>query len=221
MTLKSSVKAMLFDLDGVLVGTDKLHYQAWKKVANEEGILFDYRKNHLLRGVSRMKCLEILIEDSSPKYSPEKKKSIADRKNVYFTELIKTLTPNDYLPGALNFLKEATKEGFLLAVCSSSKNAREILTYLCGLDLFKIIVDGHTVTKAKPDPQIFLLAAERLEVTPAQCLVFEDAKVGIEAAKTAGMFCIGVGHQKRLSNADAIIKNFNEIETIRKYLSQW
>jgi beta-phosphoglucomutase len=221
MNKTSPIKAILFDLDGVLVSTDKFHYQAWKKVADEEGIPFDYKKNDRLRGIGRMECLEILLEDSSRKYYPEDKDAIANQKNGYFKELIKKLTPNDYLPGALEFVKDVTKEGFLLAVCSSSKNAREILTHLDGTDLFKVIVDGYAITKTKPDPQIFLLGAKNLGVMPSECLVFEDAEVGVEAAQKAGMFCIGVGCKKRLSNAKVVIKGFDEIGAIRNYIAQW
>lgn len=205
------LKAILFDLDGVLVSTDKYHYEAWKKIADSEGIPFDHTINNRLRGVSRMECLDILLEKSSREYSNSEKSLIANRKNEYFNDLIATLSEEDWLPGALQFVKEAIDKGVRIAVCSSSKNARKILECLGGTDLFQDIIDGNAISRTKPDPQIFLFGAKSLGVSSSECIVFEDAKSGVEAAKKAGMRCVGIGDPEELVFADKVISGFDDM----------
>lgn len=185
--------AVIFDLDGVIVSTDDCHYEAWKRLADEEGIYFDKKINRRLRGVSRMDSLEIILERASGTYSAEEKAALADRKNRYYRELIQKLTPADLLPGVKSILEDLKTNGIKIAVGSSSKNAPLILERIGFKDYFDAVVDGNDLTKSKPDPQVFLLAAERLGVAPEYCVVVEDADAGVEAALAAGMQVVGVG----------------------------
>ena len=198
----TTIKAALFDLDGVLVSTDRFHYEAWKRMADEEGIYFDYEINHRLRGVSRMQSLEIILERAEREIAQAEKDTMAERKNNYYRELIGTLTPADWLPGGRDLVEGLRARGIRCALCSSSKNAKTILDKIGGRDLFDTIVDGHDIVNTKPDPEIFLTAAERLSIDPAACVVFEDAESGVEAAKAARMKCIGIGDEANLAKAD-------------------
>ena len=207
------MQAALFDLDGVLVSTDRFHYQAWKTIADQEKVYFDSEINHQLRGVSRMQSLEIILRRTKRKYSELEKETLCRKKNRLFRELIVTLTPTDWLAGSTRILRDLQYKGVKLALCSSSKNAQTILERLDGRDFFDVIIDGHDITATKPDPQIFLLAAEKLGVRPSECVVFEDAESGIEAAKRAGMRCVGIGDHNRLGKAEIVVKNLDEITT--------
>jgi beta-phosphoglucomutase len=211
MTDGNPIKAALFDLDGVLVSTDCFHYQAWKIIADEEHIYFDTETNHRLRGVSRMESLEIILEQTEREYTLLEKEALCERKNGFFKESITTLTSDDWLAGSITLLGDLQSEGVKLALCSSSKNAHKILDRLEGANFFDVIVDGNEIARTKPDPQIFLLASERLAVEPADCIVFEDAESGIEAAKRAKMRCVGVGNSDRLKDADITVENLSEI----------
>ena len=211
MTDKNPIKAALFDLDGVLVSTDCFHYQAWKKIADQQNIHFDSEMNHQLRGVARMQSLEIILKGAQRQYPPPEKEALCQRKNAFYVELIGTLSPGDWLVGSTRLLKDLRSKGVKLALCSSSKNARTILEKLQGNDLFEAIVDGHDITRTKPDPEIFLLAAERLGVAPAECVVFEDAESGIKAARRAAMRCVGIGSSDRLSQADIAVESLNDL----------
>lgn len=218
MTDRPDVRAVLFDLDGVLVSTDRFHYQAWKEMADREGIEFDYQTNHRLRGVSRMQSLEIILEKATRQYTDEQKEAMAASKNDTFQRLIETLTPDDWLPGARELVVGLRQKGILCAVCSSSKNAPRILERLQGTELFETIVDGSMIERTKPDPEIFLLGASRLGLSPEQCVVFEDAESGIEAARAAGMRCIGVGEESTLGKADRVEPDTSHV-TVDEVLS--
>lgn len=186
-------KAVIFDLDGVIVTTDDCHYRAWKRMADEEGIPFDRTINERLRGVSRMESLAIVLERSSRPYSDEERQELATRKNGYYVGMIRNLTPRDILPGVLEVLELLEQKGVKTAIGSSSKNARLILLQV-GLDRsFDVVVDGNHIKHSKPDPEVFLLAAQKLGVAPQDCLVVEDADAGIEAARAGGMLALGVG----------------------------
>jgi len=186
-------RAVIFDLDGVLVSTDELHYRAWQRLADEEGIPFDRQVNHRLRGVGRMDCLEILLARSPRSYAAEAKAALADRKNRYYRESLGDLTPAALLPGAREVLRQLRARGVRVAVASASRNAPEILrrTGLAGVP--DATADGNDITRSKPDPEVFLVAAARLGVPPAECLVVEDAASGIEAAAAAGMKSLALG----------------------------
>ena len=186
------IKAVLFDLDGVIVSTDHCHYRAWKRMADEEGIYFDEKINDRLRGVSRMASLEIVLERAPRVYSNAEKAELAERKNNYYKELIGRLTPADILPGAMENLNELRENGILIAVGSSSKNTPLILRQI-GLDgFFDAVSDGNNISHSKPDPEVFLKAAEMLGIAPIDCLVVEDADAGIEAGKNGNMKTLSV-----------------------------
>ena len=186
------IKAVIFDLDGVIVSTDDCHYRAWKKMADEEGIYFDREINNRLRGVSRMTSLDIVLERADKEYSESEKLALAERKNNYYKELICELTPNDILPGAMETLEKLKENGIKIAIGSSSKNTPIILKQI-GLDnFFEAVSDGNNITHSKPDPEVFLKAAEMLKIAPEDCMIVEDADAGIEAGKRAGMKTLSV-----------------------------
>lgn len=183
----------IFDLDGVIVSTDDCHYQAWKRMADEEAIPFDRAINQRLRGVSRMESLDIILERAGRAYSDKEKAEMAQRKNAYYVELIGSLTNRDILPGALDALKALKGLGVKIAIGSSSRNTPLILKQI-GLEAaFDAVADGNGITRSKPDPEVFLLAARLLGLKPENCLVVEDADAGIEAALAGGMRALGVG----------------------------
>lgn len=188
-----SIEAVIFDLDGVIVSTDEFHYFGWKKLADEEGIPFDRERNHRLRGVSRMQSLEILLEPATREYSAEEKQLMAARKNGYYCDLLKNISPADLLPGVLPFLQELRGRGIKLAIASSSRNSPAILTQLGMSDYFDATADGNDIARSKPDPEVFLLAAKRLGVNPENAVVVEDAESGVAAAIAGGFHCLAVG----------------------------
>ena len=201
------IKAVIFDLDGVIVSTDDCHYEAWKKMADEEGIYFDKTINNRLRGVSRMESLEIVLERAEKEYLEEEKLQLAERKNGYYKEFITKLTPNDILPGAKENLEELRKNGIKIAIGSSSKNTPVILKQI-GLDnYFDAVSDGNNITNSKPDPEVFLKAADMLGISYGECMIVEDADAGIEAGKRAGMKTLSVHGAK---GADVEIDDLNE-----------
>lgn len=200
-------KAFIFDLDGVVVSTDRCHYEAWKRLADEEGIYFDEKINQRLRGVSRMESLEIVLEKSSREYSNEEKLSMAERKNGYYRELIKELDKSAVLDGAVEFIERLKKCGVKTAIGSSSKNAVIILERLAMTELFDAVADGNDIKNSKPAPDVFLKAGEKLGVSPEHCIVVEDADAGVEAAKSAGMDVVAVGAANGNEKADYSAKS--------------
>lgn len=202
------MKAYIFDLDGVLVFTDHLHYQAWKKLADELDIYFDEKINNRLRGVSRMESLNIILEGSDKVYTESEKKHMAERKNKTYQKLLEQLTPEDIDPEARETLQELRSRGHKLAIGSSSKNTRYILKRTNLLNEFDAVSDGTNITHSKPDPEVFLKAAEFLGEQPENCIVVEDACAGIEAAKAAGMTAIGVGEASAYARTDYSIQKF-------------
>lgn len=203
--------AFIFDLDGVLVFTDCFHYQAWKRLADELGIYFDEQINNRLRGVSRMASLEIVLERADRTYSDEEKATFAERKNGYYRELLKTMTPDDVSETVRSTLAELRRRGHPLAIGSSSKNAKFILDRVGLTGAFNAISDGTNITRSKPDPEVFLKAAEFLAVAPRDCIVMEDAIAGIDAAKAARMRAIGTGDAAFYEKADWHVQTFDEI----------
>jgi beta-phosphoglucomutase len=197
-------KAALFDLDGVIVDTAKYHFLAWKRIADEEGIPFDESTNERLKGVSRMASLDIILEKGTRPYSAEEKEKLAKVKNDYYVEMIQKLVPDEILPGMTGLLKTLRDKGVKTAICSASKNAEFILDRLKLSDKFDTIVSGNDVSKPKPDPEVFQVAADRLGIGNADCVVFEDAFAGVQAAKTAGMKAVGIGDAGVLSLADIV-----------------
>ena len=197
------IKAVIFDLDGVLVTTDSMHYEAWKKLGEEIGITnFTKEDNIRQRGISRMASLEILLEKTDKKYTDAEKEELAERKNAYYKEMLETLSEKDVLSGAKEFLVYLKEQGIKTAVGSASKNAPVILEKTGLLPFLDAVACGLDVTKSKPDPQVFLVAANKLDTDPKECIVFEDADAGIEAAKRGGMYAFAVGAARYNKNAD-------------------
>ena len=186
------IKAVIFDLDGVIVSTDDCHYEAWKKMADEEGIYFDKVINNRLRGVSRMESLEIVLERSDKEYSKEEKIKLAERKNGYYKEFITKLTPSDILDGAKENLEELRNNGIKIAIGSSSKNTPIILKQIGLENYFDAVSDGNNIKNSKPDPEVFLKAAQKLAIPASECMIVEDADAGVEAGKRAGMKTLSV-----------------------------
>ncbi|PTN08159.1 beta-phosphoglucomutase [Mangrovibacterium marinum] len=202
------IAACLFDLDGVLVDTARYHFLAWKKLADELGIDFTLEHNELLKGVSRMDSLDIILNIGNLQLSQEKKNALADQKNQVYLEYILQMNEEEILPGVKDFLTALRKLGVGVALGSASKNAPLILERLKIGNLFDAVIDGTKVSKAKPDPEVFLKGAEALAAKPAACIVFEDAIAGIEAARNAGMMAVGVGDPQTLSRANLVISGF-------------
>lgn len=206
----SKYKAVIFDLDGVLVTTDDCHYLAWKKLADEENIYFDRDINERLRGISRMESLEIVLEKAEKQYSEEEKKEMAERKNSYYVSLVKEIDQSALIDGAIEFISYVKENSLKTAIGSSSKNTNLILSQT-GIDsMFDAIADGNIIIKSKPDPEVFLKAAELLGIEPCDCLVCEDADAGVEAAIGAGMDVLAVGYAKDNEKATYSAQNLKE-----------
>ncbi|MFZ2657797.1 MAG: beta-phosphoglucomutase [Victivallales bacterium] len=198
-------KAILFDLDGVVVDTAKFHYLAWKEVADEEKIYFDRHINERLKGVSRMESLDIILERAERKYSQAEKEKIAEKKNAIYVKMLHTLTEKDILPGVNHFLDQLHEAKMKTAIVSASKNTDFILEQIGIKKRFDVLVTGNDTKKSKPDPEGMLLAAKRLGVKPSECVVIEDAAAGVEAAAAAGMRSLGIGDKTLLHVADYAI----------------
>ncbi len=186
-------KGAIFDLDGVLVDTTGLHFQAWKKLANELGISFSEVDNQKLKGVSRMTSLELLLTSAGRKYSDQEKKTLAEKKDAWYRAELEKLDESAVLPGVLPLLQRLRKAGYKIAVGSASRNAHLSLDRTGLSTLFDVVVDGTMVGSAKPDPELFMTAASLLELPAQSCVVYEDSLAGVQAAQNAGMACIGVG----------------------------
>jgi len=206
-----NVTAIIFDLDGVLCHTDQYHFRAWKQLADRLGVPLDEQTNDRLRGVSRMGSLNIVLEKSSRVYSEQEKLAFAEEKNEAYKRLLLRMTPADLPEGILSTLRELRSGGLLLAVGSSSRNTRLILSRLGLADFFDAVADGTEITRSKPDPEVFLLAAEKLGVDPSEAIVIEDADAGIRAARAGGFFAVGLGAAVKDSSADFSITEMREI----------
>jgi len=203
------IQAVIFDLDGVLTDTAEYHYRAWKRLADELGVPFDRQRNEALRGVSRRRSLELLL-DGRPATEEEMEAWMA-RKNRYYQEYVGRLTPQDLLPGALDLLRACQQAGLKVAVASASRNARTVVERLGILPLLDALVDGHAASRPKPAPDLFLKAAEALGVPPEACVVVEDAAAGVEAARAAGMRTVGLGPAERVGAADLVVPDFSHL----------
>lgn len=212
-----NLEACLFDLDGVIVDTAKYHFIAWKELAAELGFEFTEEHNERLKGVSRMTSLDILLELGGVSLPDEQKIKLAEQKNQHYVSYIEKMTPDEILPGVVEFLKKLKNEGIKTAIGSASKNAPLILNRLKLTEHFDAIIDGNKVSKAKPDPEVFLKGAEALHAKTANCVVFEDAAAGVEAALNGGMKCVGIGQPENLGKAHLVVPGFQDfsIETLR------
>jgi len=208
-----TVRAAIFDLDGVLVDTAKYHYLAWKQLALSLGFDFPERVNERLKGVSRMQSLEILLETGNlgQRFTPEEKIAFAQQKNEWYVAYINKLEKSEILRGARECLIGFRSLGVLTALGSASRNAPIILARLELSNLFDSIVDGTRTSRAKPDPEVFLLGARDLGVDPADCVVFEDAQAGLDAAKAGGMLAVAVGRPSDLTGYDAIVSGLHQV----------
>jgi beta-phosphoglucomutase len=202
------ISAFLFDLDGVLTDTSEFHYQAWQRLADEEGLPFSRQDNEALRGVSRRESLNILLKGT--KISEETAEAWMERKNGYYLDLVNQMTPADLLPGGIPLLEELRQERIHIAIASSSKNAHLVISRLKVEALIDAIIDGNTVTHSKPAPDLFLAAAASLGVPPGVCVVVEDAAAGIEAGIAAGCYTLGIGPVERVGTADLVLPDLNE-----------
>ncbi len=203
-----TISACIFDLDGVVVDTAKYHYIAWKSIANELGFDFTEEDNERLKGVSRMTSLDILLSIGGVELDQETKLELADKKNKNYLEYILKMTPEEILPGVKEFMAELRSNGVKIALGSASKNAMTILNQLQLTDYFDVVVDGTHVSNAKPDPEVFLKGAELLKVRPSECVVFEDAEAGVEAAINGKMKCVGIGSPDVLGKANIVVPGF-------------
>jgi beta-phosphoglucomutase len=210
------IKGFIFDLDGVITNTAEYHYRAWKRLADEEGIPFSRADNEALRGISRRESLLILLKGANR--SEEALLKMSERKNCYYQEFVKTITPEDVLPGAMKLLMEIRLGGYKSALASASKNAKDVILNLKIDWLFDAVSDGYSVDQQKPAPDLFLHAAEQLGLPPEWCVVFEDAEAGIEAARSGCFRSVGVGPKGRVGKAEVIYPNLENVH-LRDILS--
>ena len=207
----SIIKACIFDLDGVIVDTAVYHYKAWKRLANELGFDLTVDENEKMKGVSRMRSLELMLQWGGITKTPEEQEALAAKKNAWYVEMISHMTPDEILPGAKEFVIACREAGLKTALGSASKNSGTILDKVGITGLFDAIIDGNKVSKPKPDPEVFLAAAGELNIAPACCVVFEDAIAGVEAAKNGGMKVVGIGSPEVLGEADLVVSGLNEM----------
>lgn len=199
----------IFDLDGVITDTAEYHYRAWKKLADEEGIPFTREDNEELRGVSRRESLRRLLKGRV--ISEDTAQAWMTRKNDYYLAFLDQLTPNDVLPGVHDFLSDARRAGIKLGLGSASRNARKVMRNLAMLDIFNVLGDGNAVINSKPASDLFVWVAGGFGVPTTQCVVFEDAESGVEAALTAGMHCVGIGPAERVGQAHLICAGLHDV----------
>ncbi|MBD7966790.1 beta-phosphoglucomutase [Paenibacillus gallinarum] len=205
------MKAVIFDLDGVITDTAEYHYLAWKSLADELDLPFDKEFNEKLKGVSRMESLELILSLGDAAYSDEEKNALAEKKNDLYKEMIQKVTPADLLPGIEALLKELQEAGIGIALASASKNAPFILDRLGVTHYFNHVVDVNLIKQGKPDPEIFLTGAAKLGVLPEDCVGIEDAEAGIESILSAGMYAVGVGNPAQMQKADLIVSSTAEL----------
>lgn len=208
-------RACIFDLDGVIVDTAKYHFLAWRKLAVMLNIHFTEKDNERLKGVSRMASLDIILEIGKMTLDDRRKEEYAALKNKWYLDYIGRMTPEEILPGSLEFISELKNAGIKVALGSASKNTPLILERLGIEKLFDSVADGNVVKNAKPDPEVFIKAAEMLGILPENCVVFEDAVAGVRAALNAGMICIGIGSKEILGDAHLVISGLDKM-SIRK-----
>jgi beta-phosphoglucomutase len=204
------IRAFIFDLDGVLTDTAEYHYQAWRQLAEEEGIPFDRERNEALRGVSRRESLNLILDGRT--ISEEQALRWMERKNSYYLDKIRQMAPDEVLSGARQLLADIRAAGLMVAIASASKNAGEVARGLGLLGAVDVLADGHSVRRTKPAPDLFLYTAEKLGVPAETCVVVEDAAAGIEAAQRAGMLTIGIGPKERVGKAGLVLPNLEGVQ---------
>jgi len=207
----NSIKACIFDLDGVIVDTAVYHYKAWKRLANSLGFDFTEEQNEKLKGVSRVRSLELILQWGGITKTVAEQEVLATEKNTWYVEMISHMKPDEILPGAKEFVQACRDAGIKTALGSASKNSMMILEKIGMVKLFDAIIDGNKVSKAKPDPEVFLKGAEAVGVAPTDCVVFEDAIAGVEAAIAGGMKAVGIGSPEVLTEADLVISGLDKM----------
>ncbi len=212
-----AIQAFIFDLDGVITDTAEYHFKAWKRLADSLDIPFDRTANEELKGVDRTTSLELILARGSKQYSAEEKKQFAHDKNEYYKTLIDTMSSDDLLPGSVTVLQAVKDRGLKVAMASASKNAFTVLNRLGITKMFDFVVDAGTIKNGKPDPEIFLAAAEGVGIAPASCIGVEDAAAGVSAIKSAGMYAIAVGDAEVLAEADRVLDDLTQLN-IEEYL---
>lgn len=218
----SDYRGIIFDLDGVIVDTAKFHFLAWRKLANDLGFDISLDQNEQLKGVSRVHSLEQILQWGGKTVSEADFERLMVSKNEDYLARISHMSEEDLLPGVKEVLDFLTENDIPFSLGSASKNARPILKSLKIYDRFTAIVDGNDVQKAKPDPEVFLIASEKLQMKPSDCIVFEDSVAGVQAAKRANMISIGIGEEEVLGEADHIFPDFTQIqiEFIKKIVTK-
>mgnify|MGYP006279375187 CR=1 FL=1 len=208
--MKKDIKAIIFDLDGVITETAEYHFRSWKKLAEKEGIPFTRKDNEQLRGLTRGRSLDILLDGRE--ISSDKRQEMMKLKNDYYLELIKDIDHDDLFPGVKELLGKLIEDKYILAIASASRNAKPVINNLNIGDIFSTISDGNSVERSKPAPDLFLYTAEKLNVAPEDCIVIEDSEAGVEGARKAGMTVIGIGPESRVGKADYIYKSIAELD---------
>jgi beta-phosphoglucomutase len=205
----STIKGFIFDLDGVLTDTAEYHYRGWKRLADEEGIPFTREDNETLRGIPRRESLMLILKERA--YPEDRILQMMERKNNYYLDFIKEISPRDLLPGARELLEEIDAAGLKSALGSASKNAPDVVRRLGIADLLDAISDGNSVERQKPAPDLFLHAARQLNLNPGECAVVEDAAAGIQAARAGGFHTVGLGPRQRVGEADVIFASLEGV----------
>lgn len=216
---KLMIRACIFDLDGVIVDTAHYHFLSWKRLAAELGIELTEADNEKLKGVSRMRSLEIILEMKDITLNDREKEKLANRKNEWFIDYVERMLPEEIFPSVRTLIQNLKFHDIRVAVASSSKNASTVLKRLQIEKEFEVIVDGNAIVHTKPDPEIFLTTARLMEINPAECLVFEDAAAGVEAALAAGMKCVGIGSPEQLGKAHKVLSRTGDfkIEMLKEF----
>jgi beta-phosphoglucomutase len=209
------IKACLFDLDGVIVDTAKYHFEAWRRLANHLGIDFTIEENEQLKGISRIDSLKLILDWGAIKKNESEILDLAALKNNWYLEMIASMQADEILPGVRDFIQSLKLENIKIGLGSASKNSEAILKKINLLDQFDVIIDGNKVSQSKPAPEVFLKGAAALEILPQNCLVFEDAVSGVEAAINAGMRVVGIGESQILHSADLVVTGFQELSLDR------
>ena len=213
------IKGFIFDLDGVITDTAELHYLAWNTLAEQQSWKFDRTINERLRGVSRMDSIRIIQKHNRTELTEDELLKLATLKNEIYVNSLDQISPNDFLPGALELLEKLKSQGFKIALGSASKNSQKVLRQLNALEYFDVIGDGNSVAKSKPAPDVFLFAAEKLKLKPEECVVYEDAEAGVDAAKTGGFYAVGIGPSNRVGHADVRFDSMSEatLDAVRTF----
>ncbi|WP_426580974.1 beta-phosphoglucomutase [Mucilaginibacter sp. R-33] len=213
----NTIKACIFDLDGVIVDTAVYHYKAWKRLANSLGFDFTEHQNEQLKGVSRVRSLQLILGWGGVTKTEAEQEQLATQKNTWYMEMVNQMKPEEILPGAKEFLTTCRAVGLKTALGSASKNSMTILEKIGITDMFDAVIDGNKVSKAKPDPEVFLAGAQALGVQPEECVVFEDAIAGVEAAIAGDMKVVGIGSSDVLKSANLVIKGLDEMTLDKLY----